>query len=309
VRRWRRRRRAASAIWAVGVIAGVAAGVVGLLERPAEACTGAWPSVGRGLVVPEDGSQGVPTNARIYVSYWVSMTQIAPDVELHGPVGDVIAATVSRTGARDRLVLVITPDAPLVPRTTYTIHDNVVSPCDPQVDSCEGPLTPIASFTTGDGPDVRAPAVTGVSVQTRYEDPGPDSSCDWDGPSVTHVIAVDEVTDDRPVGWVRFLYYDGHDNLRAGPLPLVTLGRDCGDTPPYYQPYDLLLEEAVFSIRAVDLAGNVEPVAHRLAGEPCAAFVPRGGCTASGGGATVAPPIVTALALLRRRRRRGAAVS
>jgi hypothetical protein len=230
----------------------------------------AWPSgIDERVVVPPDGATGVPLNARVYVEYAPTNGNAKPSVELHAPDGTVIAATLDTTGEHLVDTVVLQPDAPLDAGTTYEVWDGISVPC---LDSCDGTPTRIASFTTGDALDTAPPTLGALEVSSGYESEGPGSGCDWWGDQIVHGLSQPVVGDDGPLEWIRYVYYDEQEHEVAGPVRFGSAGHDCG-APPWWPLYTVWVGTDTFSVRAVDLAGNLsEP--RLLHGASCEALMP-----------------------------------
>lgn len=259
-----------SAVVRVLVIAAVL-----VAARPrAEACSDPHAITSR-MVLPPNGSSGVPTNARILVEYrvlgdWFFLDGFSSaNVELRGPGETTVPTSVIETWAGPFVITLLTPAEPLDPDTVYEVHDSTLVPCgDAQPNaSCGGTPVLVATFTTGDGPDTQPPT-SSWSVSSSYgqeeEVEGAGCSCDWCGNWVRHDLTLVAVADDQPTALVRYFYGDA----LVGPLPVLSAGHDCGDEP-YHPGYDIESASDTVTLRAVDLAGNVEAVAHVLIGSSC----------------------------------------
>jgi hypothetical protein len=168
-------------------------------------------------------------------------------------------------------------------------------------------MTKIATFTAGSTEDLVAPTSTGVAVDSSYSDPRGNTTCDFDGPQVVDVVSVEAVSDDGPLESVRFYYSSADGTWVAGPFPVARVGRECGD--PFHLYFDIGIASDRFNVRAVDLAGNVEAVAHELDGMSCeeGRASEAGGCSAGRGHGLLALLVVLGLGGSRGRHRgRGA---
>lgn len=236
----------------------------------ADACSEALPWLDRRLVLPADGATGVPTNTRVVVEYdaWGSW-QLDGAIELRVAGGATVAVTDAKSERIGLRAVRVTPAVVLEPNTTYEIYDSMAVPCeDPNNEGldCRGAPTLIATFTTGADPDTQAPQ-SQWSVTSSFGADGPATSCDWWGNYVTHATTVESVTDDRPIDEIRYLYEAPGEPTR-GPVPASVLGHVCHQEP-YIPGYDLYFPSDSFSVRGIDLAGNVEVVAHQFAQPSC----------------------------------------
>ena len=250
-----------AAVIALGVIAAA----IGA-ERAAEACSWAPDQIESRTLMPHDGATDVPTNARVVVEYKAN-TNVEPALEMRAANGDPVAVSVAKSRAR-WITYVLTPEAELQPNTGYQIWDDIEVGCVfGEVDEdCRTESRVVGSFTTGDAADLAPPTVEVVTVSSHYDDPGEDTTCDWDGAQAYDVLTVEGIVDDNPVEWVRFYYYEMDGTLIGGPFPVATVGRDCSGA--YFAWYDIATPDR-FLLRAVDLAGNLESPGHEIDGMSC----------------------------------------
>jgi hypothetical protein len=261
-------------------------------SRPAQACQAWSTGIDSRNVVPGDGTEDVPTNAHVIVEYEPGGAETS-HLELRDESGAVVATTRTDGGVRGLRSSTLTPDADLQPGVMYEVWDTVIVPCD---EYCpEGPPTLIARFTTGTARDVTAPAISSASLRSWFYS-GENSTCDWDGDYVAHDVYV-SVSDDRPEGWLRYLYYDADGVRIAGPAPLVSVGHVCAGSP-YDPEYGVEIPSDTFSIRAVDLAGHVEIEAHILVGDSCGGLEIEDDDDAAGCCSTSGNPAASTLLLL-----------
>ncbi|MCA9675396.1 MAG: hypothetical protein H6709_24740 [Kofleriaceae bacterium] len=291
--------------------------------RDADACSPPPDGVWRRVVLPPDGAVDVPTNATIVVDYDVLVDST---LALRVQGGADVAIDVTTVDAAPRRVLV--PQQPLQPSTIYEVLDDLALPCT-ELDPATCLTTPqvVATFTTGAGRDDTPPQLVDVTVSEGFEC-NRGGSCPEGYDLATQSITIGAVQDDRPAAWVRFQYADAAGLPIGVPTSLTTTGQVCGDGYFPLQAY-VGVPAGDFQVRAVDLAGNVEPVAHVLHASTCDELVVgtacdpdvrgdvdlndalpdfgQGCCSTSGDGgpAAVAPLAgLVALALVRRRRPR-----
>jgi hypothetical protein len=270
----------------------------------ARACSPPEQGVSSREVLPGDGATGVPRNARITVRYDAYQAEPQGTLSLRAQGGEPVAVTV--TSPRDRGVTAqLTPTAPLAPSTTYEVLDTLTVPCNQfDLTPCIGEPVVVATFTTGAGLDTSPPQIADVSIENFFECGG-DSSCGPYSSYVSHTLTFGGVQDDSGAAWVRYVYADADGNVLFGPTEDGYAIRHC-------EPSDGTSYREVprtFTVRAIDLAGNVEEIAHVFEtapcdelddGSPCDTDSGPLGCNTGGGGGIGAA--LAALLLVSRRR-------
>jgi len=263
--------------------------LLAVLAHPAEtdACSDWPPGVASRGVIPENGADDVPTNARVAVIYDAHLDEVWPaalELRVQGGATVPVTPTSPRGGG---VVRMLAPVAPLAASTTYEVLDTLIMPCEDEVSTCVGAAQVIATFTTGTGPDVSPPSLGGVTVTSSFWC-NEGTSCEKSPNEQVYSIHIDARDDDHPASWIRFEYLDEAGVVIAGPTRLLRPGMECSGGAGL-PAYNIELEVArTFQIRAVDLAGNVEAAAHTLVGDVCrsceapdagAGAVPDGGAT------------------------------
>jgi hypothetical protein len=231
------------------VVLTASAVLVAIVPRVARACS--LPSgTDRVAVVPLDGAVDVPTNAEIRVYY--NFGEYAATGDLERPVDPIVrvvgGASIGVTSMW-RLnpgwieVIVLTPTDPLMPGTAYEILDTVHG------SMLTSEHRVVATFTTGDGPDVTPPVFAGALPAGPSDlDVCDDTACC--GPYVISRSALrwDAATDDH--SWLayevepfsRLIYGNGAEWVCSGSHMFG--GRALGAGP--------------HRVRAIDLAGNTD---------------------------------------------------
>lgn len=267
--------------------------VLATRARDAEACSPPSSEISGRTVVPEDGAASVPTNARVLIEYDTGGDGPPEPPQLRVQGGALVPVQSKYKYLTSLLVWVLQPNASLEPATTYEVLDVIRFACpDPFVASCVGEPAVIATFVTAAGPDTIAPRSTGFTSETWFV-VNQGTTCKNDD-AVVQRVSIETASDDGPPEWLRFEYLDAMGTVRAGPLPLVTVGRDCGGGVAGSWDYELGMPAGAFSIRVVDLGGNVEAESHLLYAPTCeearpqpmvdAGASPDGGAPVEGGG-------------------------
>jgi len=191
--------------------------------------------------------------------------------------------------ADDQPIVLLTPTQPLAANTVYELWDRRTIPCDDRNSGCAlGAPASFSSFTTGDFTDSLPPAFAGIG-QVAGHDP-PFSTCANSaccGPYVVRSYDVSwEAARDQGDSWVRYNVYrqvgavDQHvavTEYTSSYLQFLcegTTGR-------------LVVKPGVFTVRAVDWAGNEERngVTHTIS-DPCEGAPSVRPIIAGSGGAT-----------------------
>ncbi len=232
----------------------VAAAFFMLPAPPAHACEPALTWISNRSVFPRDGAHGLPLNARLQVSFSGSTEQFgAYEVRLRPVGGAAIALHTSPYGGMGVLVI---PDTPLEPATTYELLDNAIQPCSAST-PCIGPeLQVIATVTTGTvvdtTPPVFAPSFTGT---TNFETCDSSACC---GPyqAIDYFLDWTDATDDQGAVYYEVLKDDAPPPGRlTGEIRGAVI---CdGDTAARPPGADFIGGDGSFVVRAVDMAGNV----------------------------------------------------
>jgi hypothetical protein len=300
---------------ACGLAMAAAVGAVARDAREARACSPPYDGISERRVFPEDGAVDVPTNARVLVEYATGANHGLDPPILRVQGGGEVEVEVLTEYTTYLDVRVLRPDAPLASSTTYEVLDTVSFDCV-DVEWCIVAPAVVATFTTGTSTDTVAPTATGVTAPAVYV-ANQGTSCDKNSDAVRQEVAIAAFDDDRPVAWVRLEYLDAEGNVIFGPLPPIAVGRICGSGVANWD-YDRATEAGDFAVRAIDLAGNVEAVAHELYAPTCEEALGGpaldaggagdddggdGGCCSSGGGAA-GSLLMAALGLAATRRRR-----
>jgi MYXO-CTERM domain-containing protein len=336
--RWRRGRGTGLASWAAmtPTLRLASAGLIGLasiaaLARPGRACSPPVPppqGYSSRQTLPEDGATGVPSNARISVSYATqriaALEYIDPHLELRDSSGNVVPARFASLRQNGSLLETLTPDDPLV-AGTYQILDLLSATCDTdQISQCRSTEpTVIGSFTASDTADTATPTFAGATgVEATYHPFHHFSDCGGNDAYLLYGVQWAAATDDRSTSWLRYNVYNDRDELQGvAAAPPVTIYTGCsnylGDPVTPVDP-----TQRTFYVRAVDIAGNEDANRLLVVGATCEEAAPPepeeqdeddGGCNAAGAGpgaatgALGAMPLLIAGLALRGRRRRGPA--
>jgi hypothetical protein len=196
----------------------------------ANACSGlprGW--LGSRQVLPADASLNVPTNTRVVLAYVGSAPAVVDHPKLQTRDGVEVATTVSAlandvANSPNYITYVLSPNAPLVPNTEYQVlsafgqipcvqNDYFYSgmlaykPCISVADAAAGnggvdggtpaPSVVVSSFTTGQGPDRTAPALSGDLTYSTIAQACDGSPCcgPYDGYAVT--LSWNDASDDE----------------------------------------------------------------------------------------------------------------
>jgi hypothetical protein len=269
-------------------------------------------------VIPADGATGVPTNVQIVVSYLGTAPTIADRLFVESGNGTRIPATLTQklsdtSGIPFHESYVLAPETPLDPRTTYRVYsDYGTVPCmqneywqsgmsQPRckpVDDAGVPMdaggggtgTPsyfVSSFTTGAGPDTKAPILSGslgYSTSARSCDYGACcgpysgylvplswSSASDDGNTVFYVLL-------REGAVVLYPPQDTGNQVTPGRLVGSFFCSGSGASAQAMDAYaQFVVHNGTYQIVAVDLAGNQsDPISVAIAID-CPATVVDGG--------------------------------
>jgi len=253
------------------------------ISPSARACSLAQPGVFSRTVWP-DGTQSVPTNSRLVITYGVVngglvVPTFGSDVVLLDSSGAAVPFTMEVTGNE----VVVRPDGGLLPDHSYQLADQRTIPCiATTVDGCALTAAPavFASFTTGPDPDSAAPVfagIGGVSVGMHRTCAG-DSCC---GPYDLYDVDLSWGAGSDDVA--RDVRYNVYRREGSSLMPIVSLeqGTSLSGSRICSGNVGAGLEPGDYVVRAVDWAGNEDTnVAARHLGDPCS----------SGGGCSVAAP-------------------
>lgn len=234
--------------------------------RQAAACSPWLDGIHGRALIPEDGADEVPTNARIAITYDIYDVGLVGDwtLELREQGGGSVAVTLDATSFVGGYVRIMTPTTALTPATTYEVIDAANSPC---TQSCIGAPRVIGTFRTGTGADTIPPSIGNITVASSFIC-NDGTSCDKSPNEEVYDIAVGTIRDDGPTGWIRYEYLDD-GVVRAGPTRLLRAGQECSNGGGDVAYHIEMHVDGEFEIRAVDIAGNVETAAHTIVGESC----------------------------------------
>jgi len=243
----------------------------------ADACTPPIPGLISGRqVIPHDGQTGVPTNVQIAVTYSASGT-VTDHLKLQSSDGVPVATTASQAG------FLLTPVASLEPNTQYQLlSDLAVVPCEqdprylsatslPACTSAEAsgvvdggvaidggtsaPPSVIATFTTGNGPDVSPPVLNGnVGVTTSYQSCSGGGCCvEFTG--VAFTLGWPAATDDTGIAHYEIANQTGSGSATTFATSAAGLAFCTGYGPGLgFQTF--IGTAGTYQVVAVDLAGN-----------------------------------------------------
>ena len=223
---------------------------------------------------PYDGQTGVPTNARIVVAYSASST-VTDHLALRSSDGAPVAVTASQSG------FVLTPVASLEPNTQYQVLSELaVLPCEQDPRYLSAVSLPactsqgdagvvdgggaidggaqsfvIATFSTGAGPDLTPPVLTGnVSVTTSNQS-CIGGGCCVDFTGVAFTLAWTAATDDTGVA-----HYEISNQTGSGgdwTFSTLVMGLAfCTGYGPGLGFQSFVGTAGTYQVVAVDLAGN-----------------------------------------------------
>jgi hypothetical protein len=226
--------------------------------------------VSRRSVQPADGSTAVPLNAEIRIEYAGPTGEVSSldleDILLRPAGGAPIALEVVLRQGAGRAVVVGRPAAALAPATVYEILDRwTEGPCDDDVACIAEDHALVGTFTTGDAADAAPPVFAGLSEVTGGDEPEicDDSACCGPNTSLSFGFVWDPATDETPAGELRYDLYGPGDALVQPLLPQSSVYargyRVCsGDLIPNDEDGYFAVEPGFYTVRAVDLAGNVD---------------------------------------------------
>jgi hypothetical protein len=281
---------------------------------PARACSPppppAWPFAARSVLLP-DPATAIPTNAAVFLTYegvadrvdarLLELIELRPSggVPVDVVIRSVHEASVEPFYRTDSFE--IRPVTTLMARTTYEVLDYLTPETCQFPSSCvaETPSV-VATFTTGDGPDLAPPRLTG-SAQVKH-DPKP-APCEDDGMCCSEHEGVGfsatwPVATDLSPGPLRYhLYREGSTQVTATihearlHAYVVCDGKTTGGGvgPMYYL-------QGKYSVRAVDLSGNESAEVASFAIGQCGGD--DGGCTVGTGRARLPSGLTLLVGLL-----------
>lgn len=282
-------------------LACLALSLAGLAALPgqASACGGATPGLAGRSVFPASGARGVPTNARVLVTYrgghdpW---TPFRPEEEVVlRAVGqpalpvDIETRQFPLSIWEFNQVVIIKARAPLKPATTYEVLDR--RPRIPCVlaECAAGDLAAIATFTTGAGPDVEPPRFGGLAALEvgTIDDCRNEGCC---GPYRSRSVMLRWTAAEDAVSGSEVLYNvygPGGGEPLVGLYAGTTIGGNiaCGWRGG---PLGFMSADGAFSVRAVDWAGNEDSnIVQQVTSNSCpAAVAADAGADASTGAVT-----------------------
>ncbi len=250
---------------------------------------------------PGTGQTEVSTDTQVYVAYRGSSPVLAdPGVALLTEAGELVPSTTIELPAPgpDRHVFLLIPDEPLAPGARYDVADEVDWAC--AAEPCRIARTAKHVFTTGDGPDLDAPAAPPAPVVADQRD----DSCDGARGIVTTL-------ENPATGAIRYDLYDrGALVESAAPFVIAT---DCdGGFDTQVPSVPLAPGHHELTFRGYDLAGNEAIGAGTLTLDLACPADPdpepdpdeEDGCDAGAGGLGLLAGLLAAPLLGRRRRTR-----
>jgi hypothetical protein len=218
----------------------------------------------RDALLPATGATGVPLNTRVIArlsgrshDYYVLRLRVA------GANQFVAATNRDASSGYLKSAVILTPDAPLAPATTYEILDDMdaiancgwgggTPPCGDEVNH----LAVVASFTTGNSLDTTPPAFA-----PTFDVSHGDETCDVPdccGPyhAFTYDVSFPDATDEQPV------FYDV--TMATGTVPQIEAltahgfsgANFCYRSPATEGGGPDIEGPGPVTVRAVDLAGN-----------------------------------------------------
>lgn len=248
--------------------------------------------------------EGVPTNARVVVKVLFADPADTEVVRLLDDEGQIVPSTAEVRGGGSLDEIVLTPDAPLVDGTTYTLESRMDWDQDGTVDES----WELTRFTVGGGADEQPPEPPELLGTRIVRDPvlpfGGVSSC---GESMHFVVDLEPGVDERPgvLTEIEITEQEGEPVTFLTEDVAAWAGRGgCGGYLP-----EIAGGQAYFArIRAVDLAGNASEWVSMDAPRPTGGCNSLGGSPPPGSGGLpggAAAGLVVGLALALGRRRRG----
>ena len=247
------------------------------LEHDAQACSFTV-NVSR-AVFPPSGTEGVPTNAEIRLSYFNALPIGDPSV-LVRPVGGQPITLDIRDHERGefpsvRLVLA-KPTEELLANTAYEVLDRVVVGCRPSAagsgaDCLRPDHAVVATFVTGATKDQTPPSFSGVKVpKIENKVVCDDSSCCGPYSAVPIILDWDSAADDHSPDLVRYNVYRSPTGTTPPVQPIARFLTDfpfrgglvCSGSPQqggHGSPgLGMTIDPGMYAVRAVDSAGNEE---------------------------------------------------
>jgi hypothetical protein len=306
-------------VWVAAVgIAVVAA------PRPADACSPL--TFSRMSTLPADGATGVPTNTQVAIEYAGSNAEAALTQLVVRPMGGqgiaAPASVVAESGA-GRVLVLAKPASALTPNTKYEVLDKFPNlPCASS--PCAGAAHVVATFTTGDGPDTKAPTFAGLTSVPRKAQSCDNTACCGPYTAVELDLMWDPATGET--GEVRYNVYSDNKLVLARVTSAKAFIQCSGTGAQATTPGAILFGTGSIGqvyVRAVDLAGNeddnfIEFLPRLLClefpgdagvdvpdapGSSAPGTGTGGGCAVAGSGGGAGPALLL-LALLAVRRRR-----
>jgi len=256
-------------------------GSAALVPASARACSAPEPAIFSRDMFPPPGATGVPTNAKVVVTYRAGASyginigypvdagdpDIGTDLELRRKGGAGVAIDLQNVALEptgyDRVIgMVLTPMQPLASGVEYEVVDrHPTIPCgrNRPVSCALGAVTVVGSFTTAAGPDSQPPpAPTGPSLMARPA--GPFDICTSSaccGPYVAKGYFVR--WDESAPGTLLYNVYVGNSTTPVVRLYSSTELQMAVNCAGYGNPNAVWIMTGSVRVRAVDWAGNEGP--------------------------------------------------
>jgi len=243
--------------------AGLLAALLALAAaRPAQACTSLscpWNSVAPapGATIPAN----VPALSLDLTSRWLSLDDIRPSFSLRGPDGAPVAASVTKVG-ESRLVL--TPEAPLAERTTYTIER--LEQCKDTSQFSKNPSLVTTTFTTSEiAPLPQKSGVLAVQGESHGKAVLPSIAGGCTATGAAHIVELTFTPDPALVPWMSTVHLsttvDGEPWATEAPGPHV----DTAGLPSLTKRFDRIFVLCEPAPKGAESPLSLAPGAHTIA--------------------------------------------